>query len=240
SAPAFRDSSAFSSVLTVEMTLPPKCLMICVSSSPTPPAPAWTSAVWPGLISCELVARYCAVKPCSGIAAATSADTPSGTRSRLSVFTTTCVAYEPGASCQATRSPTCQDSTPSPTSAIRPVPSDPTMCGYSIGYTPERRYVSMKFTPAASTSTSTSPTPGFGVGTSPNSSTSGPPACIARTAWVITPPAYKLIAWYGYTYERSYGCRLRCHRIRRGRGPPAPEHSPPLERHDGVRTFHRG
>src|SRR5699024_12412603 len=110
---------------------------------------------------------------------------------------------------------------PSPTSAIRPVPSDPTMCGYSIGYTPERRYVSMKFTPAASTLTSTSPGPGFGVSISPNSRTSGPPACIARTAWVMTPPAYKLIAWYGYTYERSYGCRLRCYRIRRGRGPPA-------------------
>src|SRR5699024_2457855 len=61
-----------------------------------------------------------------------------------------------------------------------------------------------------------------------------------RTAWVITPPAYKLIAWYGYTYERSYGCRLRCHRIRRGRGPPAVEHSPSPERHDGVRTFHCG
>src|SRR5699024_4067876 len=122
---------------------------------------------------------------CNGTAAATSALTPSGTSSRLSVLTTTCVAYDPGASCQATLSPTEKLSTPSPTSAMRPVPSEPTMCGYSIGYTPERRYVPIKCTPAASTSTSTSPAPGFGVGTLPSSSTSGPPACIARTAWVI-------------------------------------------------------
>src|SRR5699024_10243294 len=238
SAPALRASSAFSSVLTVEMTLPPKCLMICVNSSPTPPAPACTSAVWPGLISCELVARYWAVRPCSGIAAATSADTPSGTRSRLSVFTTTWVAYDPGASCQATRSPMEKLSTPSPTAAMRPVPSEPTICGYSIGYTPERRYVSMKFTPAVSTSTGTSPGPSTGFSTSPNSRTSGPPASIARTAWVMTTPAYNLMCWYSYTYERSYGYRLRCHRIRRGRGPPAAELSPPPERHHGVRTFH--
>src|SRR5699024_6589662 len=240
SAPALRASSAFSSVLTVETTLPPKCLMIWVSRRPTQPAPAWTSAVWPGLISCELVARYCAVRPCSGIAAATSADTPSGTRSRLSVFTTTWVAYDPGASCQATRSPMEKLSTPSPTAAMRPVPSDPTICGYSIGYTPERRYVSMKFTPAASTSTSTSPGPATGVSTSPNSRTSGPPASIARTAWVMTPPAYNLMCWYSYTYERFQCCRLRCHRIRRGRGSPAAEHSPSSERRNGVRTFLRG
>src|SRR5699024_4551817 len=165
---------------------------------------------------------------------------PSGTRSRLSVFTTTWVAYDPGASCQATRSPAEKLSTPSPTAAILPVPSEPTICGYSIGYTPERRYVSMKFTPAASTSTSTSPGPATGVSTSLNSRTSGPPASIARTAWVMTPPAYNLMCWYSYTYERFQCCRLRCLRIRRGRGPPAPEHSPPSERHNGVRTFFRG
>src|SRR5699024_1709722 len=131
-------------------------------------------------------------------------------------FTTTWVAYDPGASCQATRSPAEKLSTPSPTAAILPVPSEPTICGYSIGYTPERRYVSMKFTPAASTSTSTSPGPATGVSTSLNSRTSGPPASIARTAWVMTPPAYNLMCWYSYTYERFQCCRLRCHRIRRG------------------------
>src|SRR5699024_9663700 len=121
-----------------------------------------------------------------------------------------------------------------------PVPSEPTICGYFIGYTPERRYESMKFTHAASTSARTSQGPGSGVSTSPRSRTSGPPHSIARTAWVMTPTAYNLLGWYIYTYERYYGCRLRCHRIRRGRGPPAAEHSPPLERHHGVRTFHRG
>src|SRR5699024_551560 len=98
----------------------------------------------------------------------------------------------------------------------------------------------MKFTPAASTSTSTSPGPATGGSTSPNSRTSGPPASIARTAWVMTPPAYNLMCWYSYTYERFQCCRLRCHRIRRGRGPPAAEHSPPSERHNGVRTLFRG
>ena len=63
--------------------------MIWVSSRPTPPAAAWTSAVWPGSIRCEPVARYCAVSPCSGIAAAASADTPCGTRMTMSARTAT-------------------------------------------------------------------------------------------------------------------------------------------------------
>src|SRR5699024_7516751 len=98
----------------------------------------------------------------------------------------------------------------------------------------------MKFTPAASTSTSTSPGPACGVSTSPNSRTSGPPASIARTAWGMTPPAYNLMCWYSYTYERFQCCRLRCDRLRRRRRPPAADYSHSSERHNVVRTFLRG
>ncbi len=48
SAPAPRDSSAFSGVETVEITCAPRATSICVRSSPTPPAPACTSTRSPG------------------------------------------------------------------------------------------------------------------------------------------------------------------------------------------------
>ncbi len=122
------------------------------------------------------------MSPWSATAVASSSETASGTCSACPASTTTSSAYDPGASVHTTRSPTANPSTPSPTSATTPAPSLPTTCGYSIAYTPERLYVSMKFTPATAERTRSCPGPGDGSGSSVYSRTSGPPAARATIA----------------------------------------------------------
>src|SRR5450756_3053721 len=78
-APASRARAALLSVDVVAITCTPRVASNCVSSSPTPPAAACTSAVSPGRAGYVERVRYWAVSPWRRTAPAVSSSMPAGT-----------------------------------------------------------------------------------------------------------------------------------------------------------------
>ena len=78
SAPAACARAAFSGVLTVPITRAPRWRSHCTSSSPTPPAAAWTSTLSPGSTRAQRSTRNSAVQPLSRAVAASSSLTVAG------------------------------------------------------------------------------------------------------------------------------------------------------------------
>jgi len=88
SAPSAAASSVFTPGETVVATRAPASLAICTDMWPTPPAPAWTSTVWPAPSRARSRSASQAVIVTSGAAAAATNESRSGLRARYRSSTT--------------------------------------------------------------------------------------------------------------------------------------------------------
>ena len=149
---------------------------------PIPLVPPWISTDSPAAKRMRSKRLYQTVKKFSGTQAASASDSPGGGGRQKPAGAVQYSAYPPPGVSAHTVSPACHSVTPSPSAAMRPATSSPTIGDASGGggYAPDRCRQSGRLTPAYATSISTSPGFGTGSGPSAGTSTSGGPG--SRTA----------------------------------------------------------